>query len=185
MAKQIPCAGKMTAVFTPITSPALFNRRAARISRIKRRVRLDDVIHQTAGLRAHRSTKRANDPGRYRLLKTVRRSDGDRDLPDANASGIRQAHMMKVRGVDSNNGKIRFRIGSDGLRPVKAAVAQSHLQIAGVANDMAVRKNESVLRNDESGAATGSSFLARHPNVDHAWGNSIRHRADGFRIRIE
>ena len=50
IAKQMPCAGRITAVLTPITSPARIDQRTAGVARVERRVGLDDVVEQAAGL---------------------------------------------------------------------------------------------------------------------------------------
>src|SRR4051812_45394752 len=54
--------------------------RAAGVTGIERRVRLDDVVNQAAGIRPQRATERADHARRHGRLKAVRVADGDDDL---------------------------------------------------------------------------------------------------------
>ena len=66
IAKQMPCAGRMIAVLTPITSPRRVDQRSAGVAGIERRVGLDDVVDQPPGARAERAAERAHDARRSR-----------------------------------------------------------------------------------------------------------------------
>ena len=57
-------------------------KRTAGIPGIQGRIGLDDLVHQTAGLGTHRASERADDSGSHSLLKSIRRTDRDRDLPN-------------------------------------------------------------------------------------------------------
>ncbi len=62
---------------------ARVEQRAARIPRIQRRVRLNDVVDQTTGHRAERATEGADHACCHRTLKAERIPDRDDDLTDA------------------------------------------------------------------------------------------------------
>ena len=73
--------------------PRGIDERAAGIARVQCRVGLDDVVNQAARLRLHRPPERADHARGYARLETERISNRDRQLANAQALGIRQAHM--------------------------------------------------------------------------------------------
>ena len=61
---------------------ARVDERSAGVSRIERRVGLDDVVHQAARSRSQRSPERADDAGRDGGRESERVADRDDELPD-------------------------------------------------------------------------------------------------------
>src|SRR6266567_911101 len=58
---------------------------SARIAWIQRRIGLDDIVNEPAGVGPERPAQGANDASRDSALKTIRAADGDGELADANA----------------------------------------------------------------------------------------------------
>src|ERR671925_633108 len=88
MAKQIPCAGRMVAVFTPTTSPREFTSGPPGVAGVQGGVGLQDVGDQPAGARTQRASERADYAGRDRVLKSERAADGDHQLTGFQALGV-------------------------------------------------------------------------------------------------
>ena len=105
----------MTAVFTPMTSPALLSSGPPELPGFKAAsVWMMSSINRP-GLGAHGAAERADDAGGDGLLKAIGRADGNRDLPDADARGIRQPGVLQVGSIDADHGEIRLGIGADQL----------------------------------------------------------------------
>jgi len=60
--------------------------RASGVTRIERRIGLNDLVEQTSGLRAHRPAESADDTGSDGLLKTIWAADCNRDLADTQSA---------------------------------------------------------------------------------------------------
>src|SRR2546427_8671977 len=71
--------------------PAAVGERAARVTRVERRVGLDDVLDDAAGragARRQRAAERAHHPRRHRAGEAERVADRDDQLADAQPVGI-------------------------------------------------------------------------------------------------
>ena len=97
MAKQIPCAGRMVAVFTPTTRPAESTSGPPELPGIQRGVGLDHVVDQATGIRPQRPAQSADHARRHRRLESVGRADRDHDLADAQALRIAESGGGQAR----------------------------------------------------------------------------------------
>ena len=130
IAKQSPCAGRITAVFTPMTFPEEFTS-GPRISGIQCCVRLNNIVHQPARLGPHRSAQSTDHSGRDSLLETVGTADRYRNLADPQLFGIGKRKERKLRGVDANDGQIGVRIISNQRRAeVRASCKVTSIDLA-------------------------------------------------------
>ena len=75
--------------------------------------------------------------------------------------------MLNVRRVDSNDRQIGLRISPDKPRRKNARVVQRYLKLARTVNDMAVRQDESISRDDEPGTATWAALTTQHADIHH------------------
>ena len=98
-------------------------------------------------------------------MKTKRVSDRNDDLADTQTLRIRQAHVRKVRRIDSNHSEIRIGIIAGQLRRILAPVRQAHRNLIRVVNDVAVGQNEAVRGDDETGA-TAPDFAWAAPTIE-------------------
>src|SRR6266404_717791 len=128
------------------------DQRSAGITRIERRVGLDDVVEQASGLSSHRPTQRADDACGDGVLKSVRTADGDRDLPDAQLGRVGKPDVRKACRSNLDDRQIGVRIVAHQLRSRNATVRQRDLQDTRTAGDVAVAYHVSVRRDDESRA---------------------------------
>src|SRR5207247_9998345 len=124
--------------------------RAARIPRIQRRVRLNDVVDQTTRYRTERATERADDAGGDCTLEAERIPDRDDDLTDAERRRVAQWCGDQRRGVDAQNREIGLWIIADQLRAQPASIGECHLGFGCAVGHMAVRENEAVRCERES-----------------------------------
>src|SRR6184192_2353173 len=92
IAKQMPCAGRIIAVFTPITSPAELTSGPPELPGFNA-ASVNDVVDQATRLRIHRATERADHARGDARLETEGVSYRNRQLADPQVFGIGQAHM--------------------------------------------------------------------------------------------
>ena len=118
----------MIAVLMPITPAGAVHERAAAIAGIKRRVGLDHVLDQPAGLAAQRPVQRADHAGRDRRLQAKRIADRDHELADPKRTGIadvgRQAaapkpqqREVRIRILAHDAGLDTGAVGQDRVEP--------------------------------------------------------------------
>ncbi len=159
--------------------------RPAGVSGIQRGVGLDDVVDQSARLRVHRATERANHSGGHARLKTERVTNGDCDLTDAQCFRIGQPHVGKLRRINANHGEIGIRIVSDKLGARFTAVGKVDHNFARTMHDVAVGQNKTVRRDDESRAAAAARAVGPRFNVHHRRRDPVNRTDDGARIFVE
>ncbi len=147
---------------------ARIDQRPAGIARVQRRVGLDDVVHQPAGIRAQRPAQRAHHARRHGVLKAVRIADGDGELADAQALRFAQFRRGQVRRVNAQHRQVRVRVFAHQMRVRPAAVVQRHFNLARAVHHVAVRQHQSVRADDETRAAARArvSPRPRHALVD-------------------
>src|ERR1044071_2136398 len=142
-------------------------KRTAGIPGVQRRIGLDDLVHQTARLRPHRAPKRTNNSSGYSLLKTIGRTDRNRDLANPNPRRVGETGMLKVRRVDSNYRQVSLRIGPNEPGRKDARVVQRYLKLARTMDHVAVGQNKSISGNNESRATAGTAFTTEDANIHH------------------
>ena len=97
---------------------------------------------------------RADDAGRDGEVEAERVADGEHPLTDARASRRhRSASVGQVLLVDLDDGDVGRRIAADDLRLELALVVQRDRHLVGVGDDVVVREDVAVVRDDEAGAA--------------------------------
>ncbi len=121
IAKQMPCAAQDHGGVDADHVAARVDQRPAGVAGIERRVGLQHVVEQAAGLRAHRAAERADDAGGHRVLEAERAADRDRHLPDAHARRVAEADPREVARRHLEHGEVRVRIVADDLRGRRCA----------------------------------------------------------------
>src|SRR5439155_13499681 len=132
---------------------ARVDERPAGVARIQCRVRLDDVVHQPAGIGTERPPKGADHSGSDRAFETVRIANGDGELADADVLRFTQARGGEVGRVNAEDGEVGVRILANQLRVGPSAIAEDHFDSVGAVNDVAVGQNKSVGTDDEARTA--------------------------------
>ena len=150
IAKQMPCAGRIIAVFTPTTSPAELTSGPPELPWIQCGIGLNNIVDQTARLRMHRATERADHARSDARLKAERITNRDYELTYAQILRVGQAHMSELRRIDSNHSEIGVRIVARHLRRIFASIRQIYGDRIRRMNDVAISQNESVRRDDET-----------------------------------
>src|SRR4029077_13582693 len=123
---------------------------SAGVARIQSRVGLNDIVDQTTRLRVHRATKRADHSCGHAGLKSERITNRDHNLSDPQTLRVSQSDMDEIRRVDSNNCEIGIRIVAHKLGGIFPPVWQIDRNRTRIMNHMAVGKNKSVRRDEES-----------------------------------
>jgi hypothetical protein len=185
IAKQMPCAGRMTGIHTDYLA-ARVDERPSGVAGIERGVRLDHAVDQPSAFRPHGASKRAHDAGSDRGLETERIADRDRELAGTDRIGIAQPCRNLVRRGYAHDGKIGIGVIADHAGSAARAVDQCHVDRGRPGHDMAVGNDESVGREQKTGATT-APFASRRARLDvHDSGRDSRsRRGHGGRVRIE
>jgi len=184
MAKQMPCAGRIGGVHADHLAFRA-HQRAARVSRIERRVRLDHVVDEAPGLRAHGAAQRAHDPGGDRMLETIGAADGDRDLAHFHLRGIAQDAPVVHRRLDADHGEVGIGVVAHEAGARFAPVGQAHRERARLRGDVAVGEGVAVGRDGEARAGSRALSLAMHRDVDDGRADLADGGGDRRRIGIE
>ena len=153
IAKQIPWAGRIMAVLTPITWPRESTSGPPELPGIERRVGLEHVVDQPARAGPERSAQGADDAGGDRALEAVRVADRQGELADAHLLRVAQRGRDEVPGVDADHGQVGLGVVADQVGLVLAAVGQRDLEPLGPVDDVAVGQDVSARGEDESRAA--------------------------------
>ena len=191
MAKQIPCAGKMTAVFTPMTSPREFTSGPPELPGFSA-ASVWMILSISRPDCAHGATQRAHHAGRNRLLETVGTADGDRNLANPHGLQTAETRVNEMGRVDAQDGEVRVRIIADQGRGEHPSVRQGDFDFVGRVDDVAVRENEAIRRDDKtrSAAARVRPLVSLapgtpHANVHHGWLNFLDDARNGLGIGVE
>src|SRR6266850_1097266 len=170
VAKQIPCAPGMIAVFTPITSPREFTRGPP----------------EFPGLGAQAPAKRAHDAGSDRVLEAVRIADRDRELSDPKAARRAEDYAGQRIRADADHRDVGIRIFTQEVGVAAESVGESCLDAPGPVHHVAVGEEQPVGRKRESGAGSAARIS---PQLDfemhHRRTDALRRRHDGSGIGIE
>ena len=140
--------------------------RPARVPRIHRRIGLDEgneiLLRQVAPLRT-------DDAGRHRAFEAERLADRDDPFADLELLGIADRDLRQVLGFDLEKRHVRALVGADDLGLELALVGQLDRYLVRSVDDVRVRDEVTVARNDESRAdrllvelAVGRAASARH-----------------------
>src|SRR5262249_28448291 len=125
---------------------------STRVAGIQRGISLNNIVDQAARLRMHRAAERADYASSDTRLKAEWISDRDHKLTHTQILRVGQAHVSKLRRIDSNHSEIGVRIVARHLRRIFASIRQIYSNRICRVNDMTVRQNESVRRDDETRA---------------------------------
>src|ERR1051326_2363660 len=132
--------------------------RATRVTRVERRVGLNNRVHQTSRARAQRPTERAHHACRDAVLEPVRITDRQHELANTNLLRLAEMSGHKVRCIDPDYGEIGIRVVADQLRLVLVAVRDRDFNLRCAMDDVTVRQNETVRRKDKT-RSTAARFL--------------------------
>ena len=159
---------------------ARIHERASGVAGIQRCIRLDDIVHEAARLRAHGATQRTHHPRRDGLLEPVRTADGHGDLAHSHGLRITKAHMNEMRRIDAHDGEVRVRVVADKRCRESPSVCRRDFDLLRGVDDMAVRQDETIRRDDEARAAPARVLCwptltptVAHANVDHSGPDSL------------
>ena len=122
----------------------------ARVAGVDARVGLEvvlDGVHPEAAAALGRE-----DTGRHRVAEAEGRPDRDDPLADARRVGIAEARRREARRVDLDDGEVGRRVSTDEGRRQVPPVPETHVDRERVLDDMVVRENRSVGREDDPGA---------------------------------
>jgi hypothetical protein len=153
MAKQIPCAGKIVAVFTPTTRPAGIDQRASGVAGVERGVGLDDVVDQTSGIRTQRASQRTDHTCRNRGLESIRAAESDHQLSDTKLLRVAECGGSETRFIDSNDSQVARRIITNCGRGHAATVGQSDFDSPRIVHHVAVSQDQAIGSEDEARAS--------------------------------
>jgi hypothetical protein len=110
----------------------------------------------------------AHDTGRHCPRKPEGVADGDGDAADLELLRAPESGVRQIVPGDAEHGEVRMRIFTDHARGLALATGQRDHDSVGPGDDVAVRENEPVRREHESGAAAAlRSWIS-------AWGPAIR-----------
>src|SRR5262245_56626387 len=126
------------------------NQRPAAIAGIQGGIGLDDIVHQTPRVGSQRPAQGTDYASRNRALTSVRIPDGDRKVPYADFLRVSKESGHRTRRIDSNHSEVRIRVVANELCVKSVAIKQGDNDLAGIVNDVAVSKNESVGSKDKS-----------------------------------
>ena len=165
------------------------NQRPAGIARVERRVGLDHVVDQPAGLRAQRAAERGHDAGGHRRFEAERIADGDHELAALEPLGIAQRRRrQRDRRVDSHQGKVGVGVVAHHAGGEAAPLDRIHFDAGRAADHVAVGEHEAVRRDHHAGAGAALPLLVRafeHVEADHRRADAVDHVDDGAGIGIE
>ena len=154
---------------------ARIHERTSGVAGIQCRIRLDDVVHEAAGLRAHGATQRTHHAGSDGLLEPVRTADGDGDLADSQGLRITKANVNQMGRVDAHDSEVRVRVVAHKRCRKHPSVCQRDFDLVRGVYDMAVRQQETIGRDDKARAAAtlllcwpSLTFTLAHTNVNHS-----------------
>ena len=168
--------------------PARVDQRPARVAGVERGVGLHHVVDQAPAGAAQRAAEGADDARRHRALEAVWVADGDRQLADADAPRIAEAHRRA--GSPCTRTTARSVPGSSPISTAcrLAAVRQGDADLGGAVDDVAVGDDEAVGRDDEARAAAGGIAAAVRVtdlDVDDRRADGFGRADDGARVGIE
>src|SRR5918996_4346920 len=167
--------------------------RPAGVARVEGGVGLDDVLDDPAGgARAHRqrTPERRDDASGHGSGETVRVTDRDDELADAETLGVPELGRDEVGRLRAQDGEVGERVGAYHLSGHLAAVHEGRLDLAGRARDN-VRggEHEAVGRDDDSAPAAGRHAAAAHTprdaQVRDGRREPLRDGDDGARVGVE
>src|SRR5262249_56285330 len=91
------------------------NQWSTRVAGIQRGISLNNIVDQAARLRMHRAAERADYASSDTRLKAEWISDRDHKLTHTQILRVGQAHVGKLRRIDSNHSAIAVPIGTRNL----------------------------------------------------------------------
>ena len=130
--------------------------RPARVAGVDRRVGLDEILNRVAGLlqALKQPALGADDARRHgegeRLAQRV--PDRQRPLTHPGRVGIAELNRGQATRVDLDDGDVGVGIGADHLGRELTLVVQLHGDLVGAGDDVVVREDVAVARDDESRA---------------------------------
>ena len=134
------------------------------------------------------AAKRADHAGCYGALKAVRIANRDHQLAGPDLPRVAERDRWKVWGIDANHGEIRIGIVAHQAGAGSPAIGESNIDARCAVHHVAVRQNEAVRCENESGtAAPCLSTAERMPcfDVDYRRTDGFRGSDDRARIGIQ
>ena len=115
MAKQMPWAGAMMAVFTPITLPRRSTSGPPELPGLSAASVWMTLSMSRPVVRAQRAAQRAHHARRHRGLEAVRIADGHHQLAHLQGAGVAEGAPAQARRVDADHGEVGVGIVADEL----------------------------------------------------------------------
>src|SRR5262249_2552597 len=131
--------------------------RAARVTRVDRRVGLDHVADLEAVRSLDLALKRGHDPRRRRAVEAERVPDRDHGVADLDVRGVVERKRVKIlaAGINLEQREVARRILADNLRAHGGLVAELDRDVARALDDVVVGEDVPVLVDHEPGAGRG------------------------------
>src|SRR5467141_985846 len=174
---------------------ARVHERAPGVARVQRRIGLDDVVDETARLGSERPAQGADNARGHGGLEAVRIADRDRDLTHTHRSRVAERGRREGIGADANDREVGLGIVADEGSLAHLSVITGHGDRIGAVDDVAVREDESIRSEEETGRAAAEparvagltpvpTLGRRAPCLDvHDRGADAVHRVDD-RLRV-
>ena len=185
-AKQMPCAPMITAVLMPITSPREETSAPPELPGLSAAsVWMTSSISRPF-LAAQRAAERRDDAGRDGRLEAERVADGDRDLAAPERLRVAEPRPGQVDGLlDMDEREVGVGIIADQPR-VEACARPAWRRRRGRAlRDMAVREDEAVGRQDDTGARAARLAALEDVELDDGGADKVDDARDGIGIGVE
>src|SRR5690606_32108784 len=133
--------------------------RAARIARIDRSVRLDEILVALAVGHHAGAPERADDAVGHRLAEAERVTDRDDEVADLELTRVAHPRRDEVLGLDLEQRDIRRLVAADELRREAALIRERYDDFLRVLHDVMVREHVAFFRVDDHARAHA---LPRH-----------------------
>ena len=127
--------------------------RSAGIAGIERRVGLDDMLDQASRPGAERPAERADHAARHGVLEAIRVPDRNRQLTWFERLRIAELDRGEIGRGDTDHGDVGVAVLADEIGGALTAVGERDVDRGRAVNDVAVREDEPVAREDKPGAA--------------------------------
>ena len=184
VAKHRPCAPRMMAVLTPMTSPRAVTRGPPELPGFSAASVWITLSMSRPDCERSDRPDGAHHACRHRALESEGVADRDHQLADTEGARISELCRRKARFMDAHHGEVGIGVVADKDGGVSASVGEDRLHPRCAVNDVAVGEDESVGgENEPRAAAVVLSTAAVDADLDvhdgragfiHAFHNSLR-----------
>ncbi len=178
MAKPMPRFRPRIKVLMPMTRPSMSHSGPPELPGIDRRVGLDVIFIGVAATAAADAAAAfcADESDRETVIEFVRRTDGDRPLPDLDRVAVAESGGGKIFSIDFDDRHVDAIIDADHHRIGElGAVLQQHRDLSASINDMLIGEDVPVLAQDDarSLALNVGFVLLRHVAEEEFKGRTL------------